>query len=265
MINFDDLVRRDFPIEKVRNDNKTALQHPSRTIVAGMSGAGKTNLVMNALFNPEHKMTFDKVIICSKMANTEDKYKWLKDRLEKIAEQIAEATGEEIPELVKSYNNLDDLPPVQELATPIAEGGDEQIILILDDFMKETTTDKKNIPKLLDYFIIGRKYNVSVIILTQKYHAINLEMRAQCRYWVLFGVTSRELDQIYRDLPVLGLDTKEFKKMFNENVVEDHSLIIVDKLHPDVDKRVRTDWDKYVDLKKYKVQRGKPSLKTKKK
>lgn len=170
----------------------TQMEVNKRTLVCGTTGSGKTNALLEYLdLSPR---TFAKVIVCHK--EEEALYSALQDALE----------GK-----VTFYTDLAKLPKL----TTLREDMDDQarVLLVIDDYVTQLGDSKY--AHINEYFIRGRKKNVTVFCLCQSYYAVPKIIRQQMSYLLLFRITSRrDLDLIMDDFSSPDVPKELLRKMY---------------------------------------------------
>jgi len=119
---------------------------PFRMIIAGNSGSGKTQTLLNLIYNMPD--TFEKIFITTKCKD-EPLYNFLEDKLKDKGLKITEGISE-LPDL----DSLDK---------------EQTSLIILDDLVNEPAKQQRPI---CDYFIRARKKNASLIYMTQSYYQV---------------------------------------------------------------------------------------------
>lgn len=206
----------------IKKDNKDLLlniiqnpshlpQHPFRMLINGSSGSGKTNLLLNLLFNKDYSLNFHKIYLYAKDLE-EDKYQWLIKKME-TAKTVNNGDvfdkGTKIEEVVK----CDDL------------NKEKMNLIIFDDFVTE-----KDQQKIEDLFIRSRKKNASIIYLSQVYHAVPSMIRKNLNYVVFFKPsTKRETSTLSVDYAT-DIDKDEFFKIVNEATRKPYSFLVIDMI-----------------------------------
>lgn len=152
-----------------------ALQWHFATLVSGGPGSGKSNLWMN-LITKKGKFywkMFDKIHIFSPSLHT-----------------ISKAIHLPEEQLISDFN--------MELLQYIIDNADpeHETLIIIDDFAAEL---KKNIRPMLRVVWNRRHLKTSIIIVTQKYNAVPLELRTAMSSIISFNKNKRELDDIYNE------------------------------------------------------------------
>jgi len=191
-------------IQKVENPNydKHKLNIPFRGIVQAASGGGKTNFVLNLLQHfCEGKGTFATCTIVTKNSD-EPLYSYLR----------------EVCEDIKILEGMINLPKLH------LYDKEKNHILIIDDLV--TDKDQDNIS---NYFIMGRKKNVSVLYLSQKFYLIPKIIRDNSTLLVILKIDNERdkkkiLTEFSHDLPI-----KTFLNAFNYATEDKLDAFVIDK------------------------------------
>ena len=132
---------------------------PFRMIIAGNSGSGKTQTLLNLLYNMPN--TFEKIFIVTKNKD-EPLYNFLEDKLGEDGLTIKEGISElpDVDSLDKTQNNL----------------------IVLDDLVNEPSKQQRPI---CDYFIRARKKNCSIIYISQSFYAVPKLIRDNISYLII--------------------------------------------------------------------------------
>jgi hypothetical protein len=212
------IINYDNDKEKFLNKHILAPLWPFRLLICGSSGCGKTNLLMNLIYN---YLYYNKIYIYAKDL-TESKYQILQDFFEEVNETMKDKTGEDFQVATFSSSkgeivNVDDLDK------------EYQNLIIFDDFVTEADQHL-----IIDLFIRSRKKNCSLIYLTQSYFSTPKDIRLQCNYFIFYNISSeRELSEIQRD-HCLDVDKESFKKYFNKATSESYNFFLIDKKSKDL-------------------------------
>ena len=179
-------------------------KHPCRLLVVGQTGAGKTNFLMNFM---KKCGNFDKVIIVAKD---------LSEALYKMIAQLPE-------DMVQMYDDINDLPALDSLDKS------QQHLIIFDDFI----TDRKAQPTIKEYFVRGRKKNVSCAYLSQMFQPVLKDIRLQTSHILLRNINSRkELNRIISEFN-LGVDRDEIVKLYRQATMNDFDFFMIDNTEPE--------------------------------
>jgi Cdc6-like AAA superfamily ATPase len=210
--------------------------HSFRMMLIGPSGSGKSNFFTNLIMRGDMygakkgvEGVFDHIyIFCptfyrdqtlSKLTlpgtngqtfiNPDDVFTFATAK--EIGEKIAEINGQ-LEKEIAEHDNPDQPPP--------------KTLMVFDDLNNEIS----KAPFIINLFTKGRKNEVSVIIMTNKYKVFDPQIRANATHYGVFRVTTeQELKSIAQD--VIGYEDKAVTAL--EYMVrqskEDHPFIFIDK------------------------------------
>jgi len=199
---------------------------PFRMIIAGNSGSGKTQTLLNLLYNMPD--TFEKIFIVTKNKD-EPLYNYLEDKLGKDGLTIKEGITElpDVDSLDKEQNNL----------------------IVLDDLVNEPSKQQRPV---CDYFIRARKKNCSIIYISQSFYAVPKLIRDNISYLIIKQVSSmKNLTMICRECS-LGIDKKQLKKIYDDATQSKQDFLLID-LEGDKDERFRKNFDEIYVLDEEKI------------
>ena len=173
------------------------------------SGIGKTNILLNLI--ELSKDMFAKIVV------------------HKVEEPLYDMLSNDIlPNDVVFITDLDDLPKPDELAEHLGLTPKDQILVVFDDCMADKHQDM-----ITQYYIRGRKSNISSFYLSQKFYAIPNEIRAQFNYLLVLKFSdSREIKSVLRQYG-LEVTPKEIMKMYNVAVALQFGFLKIDIYNPD--------------------------------
>jgi hypothetical protein len=143
------------------NHDDLKIDLPIRCIIAGSSGSGKTNAVMNVIdkFN-----CFDKF------------YLYVGDESESLYHYLIDFVRKRFGKnSIVVSNDINEIPAVCEFNPKLNN------LVIIDDLLNEKV---KN-PNCLNVFTNGRKQNVSIIYITQDYFKVNITVRKNSKVIIL--------------------------------------------------------------------------------
>jgi len=199
---------------------------PFRMIIAGNSGSGKTQTLLNLLYNMPD--TFEKIFIVTKNKD-EPLYNYLEDKLGKDGLTIKEGITElpDLDALDKEQNNL----------------------IVLDDLVNEPSKQQRPV---CDYFIRARKKNCSIIYISQSFYAVPKLIRDNISYLIIKQVSSmKNLTMICRECS-LGIEKKQLKKIYDDATQSKQDFLLID-LEGDKDERFRKNFDEIYVLDEEKI------------
>lgn len=190
-------------------------KHPFRWYIVGASGSGKTNLLMNVLSKDVfYKGFFDSTIVISPIAGAVDKsYKTLEldeyhyyEPEEGILERIRDAHMEDVETKGKANTS--------------------KTLVIFDDVAHETKFLNSRI--FLQFAVMSRHWNVSVVILSQAYHRVPKPVRLQFNALAFFKGSNREMEVLNDDFCPAGMNKRDFYEMINYATDKPFSFLMVD-------------------------------------
>lgn len=199
---------------------------PFRMIIAGNSGSGKTQTLLNLLYNMPD--TFEKIFIVTKNKD-EPLYNYLEDKLKDEGVSIKEGISElpDLDSLDKTQNNL----------------------IVLDDLVNESAKQQRPIA---DYFIRARKKNCSLIYISQSFYQVPKLIRDNISYLIIKQVSSmKNLTMICRECS-LGIDKKQLKKIYDDATQSKQDFLLID-LEGEPDERFRKNFDEIYVIPEEKV------------
>ena len=160
--------------------------HPYRILIAGGSGLGKTNALLNLINN---QPDIDKIYLYAKDPY-EAKYQYLINKPEKVGLDHFKD-----PRVFIEYSN--DMQDVYENIEDYNPGKKRKILIVFDDTIADMINNKKLNPVVTELFIRGRKLNVSIVFITQSYFKVPKDIRLNSTHLFIMKIPNkRELQQI---------------------------------------------------------------------
>ena len=164
MINFDEYINEN------KIEHKSHWPHipdyPYRILIAGSSGSGKTNTLLNLLNNQPDT---DKIYLYAK-DSYEVKYQYLINKREKVGLdhfKNPRAFIEYLNDMQDVYKNIEDYNP----------GKKCKVLIVFGDTIADMINNKKLNPVVTELFIRGRKLNISIVFITQSYFKVPKHVR----------------------------------------------------------------------------------------
>ena len=175
LLNFDQIINGS-SINKNYTKNIFCLSHPSNTIILGKTNSGKTNILMNLIYqNP----IYEKIYIYTN--NLDCKYEFLKNKFkDDVFIYIDDINFSKID---KKFINL----------------------VIFDDLV---FSDKK----ISTFFTQSRKLNVSCVFISHRYFTVDRLLRNNIDYIIFTKLDKKELNLIYQDQDI-DVDISKFQKI----------------------------------------------------
>ena len=215
--------------------------HPFRLHISGSSGSGKTNCLLSLLTRKEfYKDYFHIIFIVSLTAKkTDDVY----DILEKHKGKTKIAFINELDETI--------IGGIMDTAAKIVEDKKAhkapRVLMVFDDVVSEKKfLNKKEFNKC---FIMSRHFNMSSVILSQKYNATPRTCRLNCDAVIYFPGSVSEDMVITEDYCPPGFSKKEFLLILKYATAEPYSFMFINMkcLHKT---RYRKNFDTILELQK---------------
>lgn len=171
-----------------RNDR--LLPTPLRCLIVGSSGSGKTNLLLNLIYN-KNGLEFKHLYIFSRSIQ-QDAYVELKQNFANVEKKLKR-------KIAYLFSTCDDLIPLDEC--------EPNSLIVFDDCLLEGQT------KIKDYFIRGRHKNLSCIYLTQSYSRVDMQViRNNVNMLCVFKQNKHYTKRIYDDFVGSDMTFQEFER-----------------------------------------------------
>ena len=172
MINFDNYTNENIT---EHNSNWPYIpDHPYRIFIIGGSGSGKTNALHNLLSN---QPDIDKIYLHAKDPY-EAKYQHLIKKREKVGLDHfndSKAFMKYSNDMQDVYQNIDDCNPNKK----------RKVLIFFDDMIADMINNKKLNSIVAEFFIRGRKLNISIVFITQSYFKVPKDVRSNFTHFSL--------------------------------------------------------------------------------
>jgi len=201
------------------NFDKHGLKLPFRMLIVGNSGAGKTQTLLNIVYNMGS--TFQNIIVITKNKD-EPLYNYMEDKM-----------GEQGLQILEGIDNAPDLDSLDK---------EEQTLIVLDDLVLE-----KNQSALEEYFIRARKLNCSLIYISQSYYRVPRIIRQNLNYLVIKQLSS--LKDLYRIMSEysLGVEKPQLADMYKSSTASKQDFLLID-MDTDPTNRFRKNFNEIFDI-----------------
>jgi len=195
--------------------------HPHSTIfpknifavIAGSTGSGKTNLMIN-LLRKAKLLNYNHVYIYSSMLH-QPAYRYLKQFYTDLEKFIFENDTQVVK--IAQFFDAD-----SEIMNPAELDMNKNHIMIFDDVMME---DQRVIKK---YFCQGRHNNVNVFYLCQSLHKIAKHcIRENANLFILFRQDDKTLKYFHETHISGDMDFKEFKTFCDDAWRKKHGFVVI--------------------------------------
>ena len=204
---------------------KTHMYNMAHTLCCGGTGSGKSNALINYISRSSGE--FYKIIICSFSTTDEPLYNMLED------------TGK-----IELINNIDEVPSLEEFDD---EHKKKPKLIVFDDFIN---LSKKDMKKINEYLIAGRKFGFSVWLMSQNYTSVPKVLVRNINYFILFKINDNiSLNNIIRNHNVSDADPSIIKAACNLCTQTFGNFFMIDLKTSNLDERFRSNFLGFLDLK----------------
>ena len=194
---------------------------PMRGVILGNSGSGKTQTLMNILYNMPD--TFEKIYIITK-DKKEPIYEFLEDKYKKKGVEILEGV-----------ENLPDLSKFDE---------DTNTLVVLDDMVNE---GEKKLAPVCDFYIRCRKKGCSIIFISHSWFKMPKLLRLQLSHLFIKQLSSmRDLKTIMNDFSY-DFDKKFIKEMYEDTTKDQKHFLLID-INAKPEDKFRKNFDEVFEL-----------------
>ena len=214
MINFDDYTNEN---KRKHNPNWPYIpDHPYRILIIGGLGSGRTNTLKLIDNQPD----IDKIYLYAKNPY-EDKYQFLINKKESIRLKYfndPKAFTEYSNDMRDVYKNINDHNPDKE----------NKMLILLDDMIVDMINNKKLNSIVTELFIRGRKINISLVFITQKYFKVPRDARLNTtHFFIIKNPNKKELQQIAISHSS-DIDFKNFVSIYKKYTDRPFSFLVND-------------------------------------
>ena len=192
-------------------------------LLVGKTGSSKTTLMVNMLASPE--FPYDKIFkgehiyVFSGSLNSDEKLKKLIEYKEIPESNLYE--GFDNDTLNELYSKLED-----EYMERKANKEDVEYPLVILDDLSFALSRGKDFNSIKRFAQNSRKLAISVLITTQHYSQVELAVRNNISFAVLYATSNRNLELIEAEHNYLPTK-KDFMKMWHDNVKSKRDFLIV--------------------------------------
>lgn len=231
----------DLTIEKIQTD-KDLIQHnnnahiipahPFRLIIVGSSGSGKTNLIANLLTRDcFYKDYFDIITVFSPNVKL-DKI-WRVVKAHQTFDNLANFNSD-ITEIITKQRLTVERKGIRR---------SPRHLIIVDDFADDRAVCKN--PRLIEIFIKGRHYNISCMLGSQKYRAIDRTIRLNASDIIMFQPDNEsELKQLAEE-NAKGVTKKRFAEYVEACTAQPYNFIHIQPSKP-LAQRYKRNFSEYI-------------------
>ena len=191
--------------------------HPYRILIIGGSGSGKTNTLLNLINN---QPDIDKIYQYAKDPY-EATYKYLINKRKRVG-----LDHFNYPKAFMEYSNdMQDVYKKTEDNNPDKKG---KVLIVFDDMIADMVSIKRLGSVVTGLFIRGRKFNISIVFITQSYFKVQKCVRLNSTHFFIMKLPNkRELQQIALSHSS-DIDFKDFIKIYKKCTAEPYSFLVND-------------------------------------
>ena len=107
-------------------------------------------------------------------------------------------------------------------------GRERKVLIVFDDMIADMINIKKLNPIVTEFFIRGRKRNISIVFIMQSYFKVPKDIRLNSTHFFIMKILNkRELQQIALNHSS-DIDFKDFMKIYKESTKEPYSFLVND-------------------------------------
>lgn len=207
-------------LEVTERKHSKLLPNHVRCIMCGPSNSGKTNVMLNLLFN-HNGLHFENVYVFSKSLY-QPKYKFLEEVLTSL------------PEIgYYPFSENDQVPHPNEV--------EKNSVMIFDDVSCEKQGNVRN------YFTMGRHNNVDTFLLCQTYSQVPKQLvRDNANLLVIFKQDETNLKHVYSDHVNTDMSYSKFRDMCAQVWKDSNRFLVIDKESDVNDGRYRQGFDSII-------------------
>ena len=198
--------------------------HPYRILIAGGSGSGKINALLNLINN---QPDIDKIYLYAKDPH-EKKYQYLINKRAKVGLNHfndPKAFLEYSNDMQDVHKNIEDCNPIKK----------RKILIVFDDAIADMINNNRLNPIVTELFIRGRKLNISIVFITQSYFKVPKDVRLNSTHFIIMKIPNkRELQQTELNHSS-DIDFRDFMNIYKKCTTGPYSFLVNDTTLPSDD------------------------------
>lgn len=215
---------------------KNIFDLPMRLLIISKSGDGKSSYLGNLLLRNEfYRNDFlpENIFIFTGSKHGDKKLKTIIDELDIEDSNVVDGYSEDYLDmiydmLVENYN--------EKIEDKVKDKKELNSLIIFDDLaFNNSFKDKGKNDMIRKLYLNGRKYNISVVIISQKYSAVSTAVRENATGLIIGKSSNKQLELVEQDHNYLKSGKKDFIKIFREATDQPYSKFIINFTnHPDI-------------------------------
>ena len=191
--------------------------HPYRILIIGGSGSGKANVLLNLI---ENQPEIDKIYLYAKDPY-EAKYQYLINKREGVG-----INHFNDPKAFIEYSN--DMCDVYKNIDEYNVDKDRKILIVFDDMIADIIKNKKLNSIVTEFFIKGRKLNISLVFVTQSYFKKPKDARLNTTHFPISKIPNRRERQQIAMNHSSDFRIKDFENIYRKCTAEPYSFLFND-------------------------------------
>ena len=118
------------------------------------------------------------------------------------------------------YEHLEDYNPTKK----------RRVLIMFDDMIAAMESNKKSSPIVTELFLGGRKFNISLVFISQSYFKVPKTRRLNAtHYFIMKFLNKRELKQAASN-HLSDIDFEDFMKLYKDYTKESYSFLLNNEL-----------------------------------
>ena len=123
------------------------------------------------------------------------------------------------------YKNIEDSNPIKK----------RKVLIVFDDIIADMINNNKLNPIVTEFFIRGRKLNISIVFITQSHFKVPKDVRLNSTHFFIMKIPNkRELQQTALNHSS-DIDFKDFMNIYRKCTTEPYSFLVNDITLPSDD------------------------------
>ena len=214
MFNFD-YIKKEYM--KEHNPNwPEKLDYPYTKLIAGGSGSGNTNTLLNLINQPDIG-----IIFCYARDPFEAKYQLPINKRESIVLKYLNDSKA----FTEYSNHIDDIyKDIEEYNL----NKQRKELIVFDDLIACMLSNKKLNPIVTELFITGRKLNMSLLIITQSCFAVPKNVRLNSAHYFIMKIPNKRECQHIAFHHSSDIDFQDFMNLYKRCAAKPYSFLVID-------------------------------------
>ena len=145
---------------------------------------------------------------------------------------------------IELINDIEEVPSLEEFDD---RPKDKPKLIVFDDFIN---LQKKDMKKINEYLIAGRKFGFSVWLMSQNYTSVQKQIVRQIQYFIIFKINDNiSLNNIIRNHNIADVDSSIIKAACSVCTQTFGEFFMIDMKTGNLDERFRHNFLGFLDLK----------------